>query len=231
MGYIYRLPNDFSVSPGWQIPVFVPLKKKRVPMMKSISIYRKAEHGEGIFGLGYIVSKDLQKSSEISGAENAGIINRNYFQLKIHLNYYSVYEPYVYIQYLRHFPSYNHRWTNKPCYPYTLYWEAGINAEIEDIFSKFWYEIEGIYKDANWKYYIHLLREEAINKYWNDKLPRETGKCKLCGRKYDEPYFLEIHDTVNIDFEGAYVPVHIKDFIVLCPNCHKEQHFKMRKKK
>jgi len=40
---------------------------------------------------------------------------------------------------------------------------------------------------------------------------------------------MEIHDTTFIDFENTYVPININNFIVVCPNCHKELHFKIKK--
>jgi predicted HNH restriction endonuclease len=84
------------------------------------------------------------------------------------------------------------------------------------------------FSDRYLGFYIHILREQSINYFWNKKLPKENSQCAACGLKSDYPYFLEIHDTVKIDFDSEYKPVNIKDFIVLCPSCHKKEHLELR---
>lgn len=232
MGYIYRLPYEFTLIPNREKLSldYMPLKKNISPMIRSISIYNKNDYGEGIFGLGSILSETVYKSSDIINTKSLNFINRNYFQLNIHLDYIGRF-PFVDIRYLRHFPSYNHKWFRTPYNPYVLYWAVDLNEDIRKIFSRFWYDFElnSFFRKTYWKSYIHFLRENDVKGYWNIKLPKETGKCNICGKKSDEPYFLEVHDTTDIDFDKKYVPININNFIVVCPNCHKELHLEIRK--
>jgi hypothetical protein len=231
VGYIYKLPKEFPLIPNKdKINLnYIPVKKDISPMIRSLSIYMKSENGEGIYGLGNIISENVIKTSEIKLSKEFKFVNRNFYQINIHLDYAGRF-PFIDIYYLRHFPSYNAKWFQKPYNEYKLYWAYKLNEDIKYIWSTFWYDFEDMYfSKKHWKYYIHYLREKSIENYWNKKLPMQQKKCSVCTLEYEEPYYLEIHDTKEIKFNNDYVPVDINDFIVVCPNCHKELHMKLRK--
>jgi hypothetical protein len=145
--------------------------------------------------------------------------------------------PTINIRHLRHFPSYNSKQYQKPLSPFVLYWAGAMHWELSFLQYRFSYDFfpssgpAFFVSDRYWGFYIHVLREQWINYFWNKKLPKENSQCAACGLKSDYPYFLKIHDNVKIDFDSEYKPVNIKDFIVLCPNCHKKEHLDLRDKK
>ena len=58
---------------------FLPVKKNISSIISIISIFNKNDYGEGIFGLGNILSKNTYKSSEIKNTKNIKFIKgRNY---------------------------------------------------------------------------------------------------------------------------------------------------------
>ena len=231
MGYIYRLNDGVNLF-KWrnESNVYIPVKKDNPPMFRDISIYIKNENGEGLFGLGKIISNEIYKSSEIPLNKNIDFLVRSFFQVKIHLDYLGMF-PLVDYRIMKQFPAYHHKWFQKPLNPYKLYWDYSLSNDINFIFDTFYYEIDTAFSiDMNhWKYYIHFLREKYARNYWKYKLPKEKGRCIECGFKNEIPYFLEIHDTTEVDFYKNYIPISMDKFVVLCPNCHKLIHNKIKK--
>ena len=230
MGYIYRLNDGLNLIKWFynKKNKYIPVKNPRPPMFRNISIYIKNENGEGIFGLGKIISDEIYKSSEIPLNKNIDFFDRSFFQAKIHLDYLSR-EPLIDNRIMKQFPAYHHKWFQKPLHPYKLYWDYRLSDDINFIFDAFGYEIEISNMNMNeWKYYIHILREKHTRYSWKYKLPKEKGQCINCGLKNETPCFLEIHDTTEVDFYTDYMPMSIDKFIVLCPNCHKLLHAKIK---
>lgn len=240
MSYIYRLPEKCNSYPNKKKFDFNFLSVKKSPVYSlhfgKVAIYAKNKHGEGIFGFGEIMHDKAEKSSQLDPKKNIKFLNRNYFQVKVRLFSYGV-EPTIDIRHLMHFPSYNSKQFDKPLNPFVLNWAGAMHWELSFLQYRFSYDFNPSsgpafsVSDKHWTFYIHFLREQWINYYWNNKLPKENGKCASCGLKSDYPYFLEIHDTVKIDFDSEFIPVNIKDFTVLCPSCHKKEHLELRDKK
>jgi hypothetical protein len=231
LGWIYKLKDNFSLNPWVNGYRYYPVKKKYTPMFNPITLYRRYNDTEGICGLGDIIEYESLKSSEITLIEGLKLFDKSYFQIKIKLNCYTPEGLFIDREILKQFPSYNRKSFEKPLNPYTLYFDGGLNYSINYIYKNFHYDFFSII-DINknlWRYYIHLLREKAVANYWRNRLPMKYKKCIQCGLKSEVPYFLEIHDNVAVDFAGEYIPVNINDFIVLCPNCHKSIHQKMKK--
>lgn len=236
MSYIYRLPEKCNLYPNKAKFDFNYLSVKKSPVYSyrrgEVAIYAKNKHGEGIFTFGEILNEKAFKSSQLDPDKKTKFINRNYFQVNVKL--YQSIEPVIYLRHLRHFPSFNSKSFDKPLNPYVLYWAGMLHWEWDYIKKRFPfnfpYGIEPT-SDRYLRFYIHILREKSINYFWNKKLPKENNQCASCVLKSDYPYFLEIHDTFKIDFDSEYKPVNIKDFIVLCPNCHKMEHLELRDKK
>ena len=234
MSYLYRLPEGYSLIPYNQsINIdFLPIKKKYkyFPMAENISIYVSNKYGEGIFGLGSILSEKIYKSSELKNIESNLLMNKDFFQIHIHLNYLSV-QPLIDKIYLRHFPTYNQNFFYKNYKPYKLYFTF-LYYDIEYLFSTFFYDFSSMYSSSsniNWYYYIHLLREKHIENNWIPKLSSSAKeKCCICGFKSEKPYFFDLHDTVKINFYEAYIPVKMNNYIPICPNCHRNIHIAMR---
>ena len=239
MSYIYRLPDNYSLIPNDEKFDLNYLSVKNMPSYiyrtGDIAIYGKNENGEGIFGFGEIMGEKAVKTSLIDPEKKNKFFKRNYFQIEVKLGSLST-EPFIYIRYLRHSPSFNSKSFQLPYNPFVLYWAGGIHWEYKYPRYIFSYDFSLssdsiILSDRHWRFYIHILREKSINHFWNNKLPKEKNHCNACGLKSDYPYFLEIHDTAKIDFDADFKPVSIKDFIVLCPNCHKKEHLQMRDNK
>lgn len=237
MSYIYRLPNNCSLIPNKQKYNLEYLSVKKSPVYSlhfgEVAIYAKNKHGEGIVGFGEILNEKTFKSSQLDPDKKNKYIDRNFFQVNVRLYHQST-EPIIYLRHLKQFPSFNSKTFDKPFNPYVLYWAGMLHWEWDYIKKRFPYNFPyGIEptSDRYLRFYIHILREKSINYFWNKKLPKENNQCAACGLKSDYPYFLEIHDTVKIDFDSDYKPVNIKDFIVLCPSCHKKEHLELRDKK
>jgi hypothetical protein len=214
--------------------VYIPLKKNRkwIRRFGDVAIYLKNEEGEGVFSFAKIVDSIIHKSSQIEAEKSTELIKRNYFQLQI-LPMMSSRAPIIDITILRHFPSWNKPDFQKPFKPYKLYWASWLSWELDYLEYRFPYDFcptcgPGFFSNKYWRFYIHILREQSVNYYQNSKLPNEKRRCEHCGYSVHVPYFLEIHDTAVIDFESDYKPVNIKDFIVLCPNCHRKEHLTLR---
>lgn len=236
MSYIYRLPENYSLFPNEQKINLEYLSVKTystylVPL-GNVAIYAKNNEGEGIFGFATILSEKTMKSSQIDPDKNINFINRNNFQIKIRYISLSVH-PLIDIRHLRFFPSFHSNFFQKPYNPYVLYRAGALHWEYSYLEHRFSYNFcENVgppyFGDRYWGFYIHILREQQINYFWNKKLPKKNNHCNTCGVKSDYPYFLEIHDTVKMDFDSEYQPINIKDFIVLCPTCHKKKHLELR---
>ena len=235
MSYIYRIDRD-SENSYHRVSAGSFLSVKKVPYIspgQKVAIYAKNEEMEGIFSFVTIKEARTYKTSEIEDNKNQHFLNRNFFQIPIQTGGYST-VPKIDIRYLKHFPSYNSKVFQKPYKPFTLYWAGLLAWEYEYLKYRFSYDFTpssgpAIFPDRYWKHYIHVLREQSINYFWNNKLPKEKHACESCGENYHHPYFLEIHDTVEINFEQDFKPVSIHDFVVLCPSCHKKEHLKINK--
>jgi len=239
MSYLYRLPEKCNLYPNKKKFNFnyLSVKKSLVYSLHfgKVAIYDKNEHGEGIFGFGEIMHNKAEKSSQLDPYKKINFLERNYFQVKVRIHSYGI-EPFIDIRHLRFFPSFNSKSFQKPLNPYVFYQASGLHWEYNYLHYRFSYDFcpslgPGYFGDRYWAFYIHVLREQWVNYFWNKKLPKENNRCASCGLKSDYPYFLEIHDTVKIDFDSEYKPVNIKDFIVLCPSCHKKEHLALRDKK
>ena len=235
MSYIYRIDRD-SENSFHRVSAGSFLSVKKVPYIspgQKVAIYAKTEEYEGIFSFATFLKSNTYKTSVIEDNKTQLFLNRNFFQIPVEPDGSST-VPRIDIRYLKHFPSYNSKVFQRPYKPFVLYWAGLLAWEYEYLRYRFSYDFcpscgPAIFPDRYWEHYIHVLREQCINYFWNNKLPKEKGKCENCGEKYHQPYFLEIHDTVEIDFDLDFKPVSIRDFIVLCPSCHKKEHLKFNK--
>ncbi|MDX9883728.1 MAG: hypothetical protein RBS73_16825 [Prolixibacteraceae bacterium] len=237
MSYIYRLPEKCTLLPNKEKFDLDFLSVKKLPLysfpLGKVAIYAKNKKGEGIFGFGEILNVKPFKSSHLDPEQKIKFINRSYFQVKIRYRDKSCW-PLINIRHLKHFPSFNSKQYKKPFNPFVLYWAGAMHWELSFLQYRFSHDFNSgsglgfFLSDRYWRFYIHILREQWINYFWNKRLPKENSRCTACGLKSDYPYFLEIHDTVKIDFDDDYRPVDSKNFIVLCPNCHKKEHLQMR---
>lgn len=230
MSWIYVLKDNFSTNP-WTIGYeYFPVKKKYYTGFSPITLYRKYKDTEGICGWGNFIERDSLKSSEIKPIEGMNLYDKSYFQIKITLNSYTPEGLIIDKEILRQFPSYNRKSFGKPFNPYTLYFDAGLNWSVNYIYRNCHHDFFSIYdvKECLWKYYIHLLREKEVRYSWLRELPKKYKECVKCGYKSEAPYFFELHDTIAIDFDNEFVRVNKNDFIVLCPNCHRSIHQRMK---
>jgi hypothetical protein len=229
MAYLYRLLNEYThFLQKSNSGHYLPVKKQCETKICSISRYSCNEYGEGVFGWGTILSKKSVKSSELKVDDNE-LMNRNYYQVKVHLDMFNSF-PLVDIYYLRHFPAYNQKSFEKPYNPYTLNFCCNLNEDINFItkHSRDFSPMAKSKEKSLWKY-IHLLRDRYIPYNWDRAIASKIiKKCRICGKEHRETKFFEFHDPEEVDFDKEYKPVDGKDSIVVCPNCHKELHLRMR---
>ena len=84
--------------------------------------------------------------------------------------------------------------------------------------------------------WVHQLREKWLMswKFINyRRIIYGKSKCMHCGltvKPFREYYhdFLELHETVKIDFKTEYIKIVPENFVILCPNCHKLEHEKIK---
>jgi len=231
MSWIYMLKDNISLNTHWNNGIkYFPVKKKYTPMFSPITLWRKYKDTEGICGLGEIIEYEAIKSTEIKLNENTRIYDKSYFQIKIKTNTYTPEGLFIDKEILKQFPAYNRKCFDMPLNPYTLYFDGGLNYSVNYIYHNYHSDFFSIsYIDKNlWKYFIHILREREIRNYWKRILLKKYKECFYCGFKSEVKNFFELHDNVIVDFDKDFVPVNLNDFSVLCPNCHKLIHHKMK---
>ncbi|MCK9270874.1 MAG: hypothetical protein RBR47_06240 [Bacteroidales bacterium] len=229
MAWIYRLENGRSLIPNDEMFCldFLSVKKKWYSrFFEEVAIYGKNESGEGIFGFGKIMGEGYLKSSIVDPKKQLRFYDRTYFQMPIHLYTKSRF-PLIPIRYLRHFPTYNCSHFQKPFNPYVLYFSS-IVYDYKDFqktypFWSIWYSDEGKY----WRLFVHFLRERSVDFIYKRRLLKNIRGCQRCGWRNHSPYFLEIHDTHEINFDAEFHPLNNDDLSVLCPSCHKTMHHKI----
>ena len=235
MSYLYRLEDGFKfLHYGIQKKLnYFPVKNiENLKANTEVFLYIKNDRGNGIFAIGRTLADKTYKSTEIPEEERVNLLNEECIQIKVDIHTCNVI-PIIEEKYLRQFPSLNdkHIDISMPLSLFTLYnaenfaWEYNF---LQYRFSRIFNKGEQYYQDFFWMFGIHLLREQKIEYHWNKDLPHERKKCSECGLESKESYFLEIHDCHKINFNDNFKPVNIKDFHVLCPNCHKKRHNRMR---
>ncbi len=232
MGYIYRLPvKDGDTSLEDYDLKYLSVKKFPIGVrpLEEVAIYGKTNRGEGILGLFEVMEKPTT-SSDIDPEKKIEFLYRSYFQVKVRTYHLSLI-PLIELRHLRHFPSYNRSAYHRKFNTYMLYESDGLQWEYRLIKYRYPFDFcmsigPPFFGDRYWRKFIHHIREKSIDYSWHKVLPQQKGECAGCGVKSQVPYFLEIHDTVKIDFDVEYKPIQMEDFIVLCPNCHKKEHHK-----
>ena len=205
---------------------------------KQASIYRETENSKGIFATGEIV--DYPKLvKEIPKEEQVCIYDRSLLQLPVRFSRQSV-ESILDKRYLFHFPSINQIHKVRPYSNNVLYFSYGLTEELDYLFHNNWWYFVPIGTPSptenHYKFWRHILRERHYG-WWDFRKYRKaiTGKdtCTVCGLKY-KPFlefktdFFELHDTTIIDFENDYQKIKLENCIVVCPNCHKIEHEKIK---
>lgn len=196
---------------------------------------------KGIFGYGIILT-DILKSSEIK-IEQDKVYDRNNLQIGVKRVCISYEEPLIPDIYAKMLPSLNEH--KQPIIIANSLNYRGYNIEREiktfvveyhHIFSR----VGGYASKENFNFVLHLLRERhqlaTDYKSYYKKMKDNELVCSLCeidyeyklGRQLGEK-FMELHDTSNPNNE-KYKKIDCADFIIVCPNCHKTEHEKIRMK-
>jgi hypothetical protein len=177
------------------------------------------------------------KVSEIPKDEQHLVYNRSQLQIAVRLS--SIAEdPFLGTQCLEQFPSINqHRKIRAINYD-KVYRTNRLVSEINYLYSgKWWHTLPySFLGDNHREHYFHILREQHFRLYFLRKYKRilkEETECSICKFKandYKPEYspFLELHETTPVDFNSKYKQIKKEDFIVVCPNCHKLEHEKIK---
>jgi hypothetical protein len=124
-----------------------------------------------------------------------------------------------------------------------LYKTRNLRRELDFLYNNYielLFIESGMYIDLSpfYRFVIHRMRElfhtypifpGQIRKHFpcNDS-------CSLCGFKHTPFYgsgrsFFELHETLLICLNEDYKKIELKNFIIVCPNCHKIEHEKLKK--
>lgn len=205
---------------------------------RKLALYKETEDSQGIFGTGEILDSP-KLVREIPKDEQNNIYDRSLLQLPIRFSQMSV-ESIIDKKFLFQFPSINQIHKVRPLNNNVLYWSYGLDTELDFLLrSNWWYFVPigtPCPSDNHYRYWIHILRERHFGK-WDFKKykKRITGKdtCNICGLKYKsflefKTDFFELHDTTIINFDNNYQKIKEENCIVVCPNCHKIEHEKIK---
>ena len=122
---------------------------------------------------------------------------------------------------------------------YEIHSAGSLSDEISFIFDDHWWFFpRGEFDLTNnqYQFFFHLLREKWLG-LWKIKDYKKLlgGKntcvyCNMTFTPYKEFYhdFLELHELVKVDFMKEFLKIFPENFVVLCPNCHKHEHEKMK---
>lgn len=190
---------------------------------------------EGIFGYGRIVT-NLLKPSEI----NENVYDRNSLQIGVVINYIHFLEPIIPKNFAKKLPSINELKQPIVISNSLNYWGSSIISEVKTFAEDFRhiFSLSSQVGMEQYEYVIHLLREkhQIIFDYrsYSKKLTDSNKICEFCdvnfGKKYGLEFsnrFLELHEIPTLN-QTKYKKIDISDFKVICSNCHKIEHEKMR---
>ncbi len=86
--------------------------------------------------------------------------------------------------------------------------------------------------DGHYRLWFHELRENVFKITFNTMVSGKNS-CSLCKMKYEPNEvlcndFLEFHERLDIDFDENYRRISKGNFMIVCPNCHKKEHEKIK---
>jgi len=210
---------------------YFPVKKKKSVRSKGekIAIYATIGNESGIIGFADILG-DCITAKKIIKEKAVNLLKKDYFQLPVKTPYLYSDEIIIPDKYLQFFPSFNTGFSVKKAYNTFVLYDFGIIYDEYEYIKRTLLEFNVSFllsknEENNWRYFIHKLREEKI--YFRKNKKRIIGSCSKCGLKSETPFFLELHDTFDINFNQKYESFHIDKCILLCPTCHKQIHFEM----
>lgn len=103
--------------------------------------------------------------------------------------------------------------------------------------SKYWYIWRARRTEKEVEQYNELFTHEIREYYAMDhkkyhQLSEGINQCSYCGIYHDEylpytPPFFEFHETIKAINPKGYRKIDLKNFVALCPNCHKKAHEKI----
>lgn len=234
MAYLYKIPYELISRDYHYSDSFLPVKVKKKPYLRAgmeIAIYRDNGSTAGIIAMAYVASDVLVKPSELTKDERQKLYNTSLFQIRINMKQYGV-NPFIYKRQLFHFPSLNDKEIIRPWNEEVLYWGGLLCNEIDFLYHRFPESpMQFLFEpdDHYWKLKIHILRESALHTRFYRMTAAKASKCSLCS--FPSPNlgnYFELHETVMIDFDKPFEKIDPKNFIVVCPNCHKIEHQKIR---
>jgi hypothetical protein len=239
MSILYKASEEFTHSIGHIGKTnYLPIKNPYVIHPHAeIFVHHCNEELSGICAIGRI-SDYPKKVRELDEKEREKCSDTTFLQLPVIFTQYSV-ETIIEDEILFQFPSLNQLAKIRPTKYFTCREVNYLSEEITFFLSDhWWYFTRCAYHldEGHYKYWIHQLREKWLTswKFINYKrIIYGKSKCEHCGlttEPFREYYhdFLELHETVKIDFKTEYIKIVPENFVILCPNCHKMEHEKIK---
>lgn len=240
MSYLIKVPVDLIDYTSMPHEIsFIAIKKSvYICQGDEIFVFRETDDFAGLIGVAEVTGSPI-KVSDIAKEEQHKIYDRSLMQIPVRFKTISS-KSIIDKKILYHLPGLNHTEKIRPYNPNTLYW-CSIPKEIDYLLkNNWWYFTHLAYPtDNHWLYWLHIIREKRFSSWtFNDYRKHITGKkkCEICGMKskpFKEFYhdFFELHETTKIDTDDEYNAIKPENFIVVCPNCHKKEHSKIKNNK
>jgi len=184
------------------------------------------------------VNGQVKHLGEIASEDQAKVFDRAYWQLPVYFKRASI-EAMLHDQCFLQLPAINQPKKIVPINVYSIHQAGSLSDEISSIFDDHWWCFSSGEFDLTknqYQFLFHLLREKWLG-LWKIKDYKKllSGKntcvfCNMTVTPYKEFYrdFLELHELVKVDFMKEFIKIVPENFVVLCPNCHKHEHEKMK---
>ncbi len=214
-------------------------------MGDDVVVWSNQKSNKGIIGYGTIITEVLKPTQIAKGAK---IYDRNNFQIGVHLKRYGSVRldehhaaPLLPASIAYQLPSFN-EWGQSLIIANSLnYFSGPTLKELEVILHDYYYLFNwyrGYTNPKNYQFIVHWLREKylARNYYkkYQKKLDNSPLVCAYChtdfGKQFGKEHasrILELHEVID-STSSTYVKINVNNFRIICPNCHKLEHIKMR---
>lgn len=214
------------------------------PVSKRLGYIRKGDgvvlwssrEPKGIYGYGEVVKKPTKP-----GKIKRKLYDRNHLHIGIKFDHVSFIRPILPESIARQLPSINERKQPVVIANSLNYWGYGIYSEVATFMGEFnhlFNAFAGYTTLGNYKYVLHLLRERHLianeyRAYWI-RLEDSPLVCTHCQVDFEKKpgrelarRMMELHESTTLQ-PDKYEKIDASCFDVVCPNCHKLAHEKIR---
>ncbi|MFP4023991.1 MAG: hypothetical protein ACLFVR_05645 [Thiohalospira sp.] len=201
-----------------------------------IMIYKETNEYAGLIGIGEITDY-AKKVSEIPSNKQNTIYDRSLFQVPVRFKILFT-SDLLNKDFFYKLPALNERRKIRAYNSNTIYFANWLDRELNYIFNDNWwyFTFRVTPTESHYRYWLHYIREYNLrwlefNKY--KKIITGKDTCSICKIKHN-PYseffsdFFEMHEIIDNYDDKEYRKIKPQNFIVVCPNCHKKEHEKIK---